>query len=200
MSIYTESIERLINCLSKFPGIGRRSAERIVDYILRASKEEIKELSQAIINVKENIKFCKICNNLTEEDICKICKDPKRQKEIICVVEKPSDVLAIEKASSFWGTYYVLLGRISPLEGKGPNDLKLEGLWERIKKDNVKEIILATNPDTEGEATALYITNQLKDYPVKITRIGIGLPFGSHLEYMDPQTLMKAIESRKDIS
>lgn len=199
MSTYTESIERLIERLIKLPGIGRRSAERIVDYILNTPKDEIKSLSEALYKVKENVQFCRICNNLSEQELCKICQDSRRQKDIVCIVEKPSDATAIEKAGSFPGVYHVLLGSISPLEGKGPSDLKIDGLIQRIKQDNVKEVILATDLDTEGEITALYLTKLIKPLGVKLTRIGVGIPMGSNLEYADSATLSKALESRREV-
>ena len=199
MNIYTESVEKLIERLIKFPGVGRRSAERIVAYILGAPKEEIKSLSEAISNVKENIRFCRICNNLSESELCKICQDERRQKDIICIVEKPTDVTAIEKTGDFHGLYHVLLGSISPLEGKGPSDLKIEGLLERIKQDGVKEVIIATDADTEGEITAIYLTKLIKPLGVNLSRIGLGLPVGSNLEYADSTTLSKSLESRRAI-
>ena len=197
MANYTDSIEKLIESLVKFPGVGRRSAERIVNYILGASKEEVKTLSEGITKVKENVKFCRICNNLSEEDLCKICQDAGRQKDIVCIVEKPTDVTAIEKAGTFRGIYHVLLGSISPLEGRGPSDLKIDQLLERIKQNNIKEIILATDADTEGETTAMYLTKLIKPMGVNLTRIGLGLPFGSNLEYADTTTLSKSLESRR---
>lgn len=199
MLIYTESIEKLIEKLIKLPGIGRRSAERIVGYILNASNGEIKTLTEAISRAKENVRFCRLCNNFSEQELCKICQDSRRQKEILCIVEKPSDVTAIEKAGNFSGVYHVLLGSISPLEGKGPSDLKIDGLISRIKQDNIKEAIIATDADTEGEITALYLTKVIKPLGVKLTRIGVGIPMGSNLEYADSATLSKALESRRDI-
>ena len=199
MSTYTESIEKLIERLSKLPGIGRRSAERIVGYILGAPKEEIKLLLEAIYKVKENVHFCRICNSLSEQELCKICQDDRRKKDIVCIVENPSDVTAIEKAGNFSGVYHVLLGSISPLEGKGPSDLKINGLLQRIKNDNVKEVIIATDLDTEGETTALYLTKLIKPSGVQLTRIAVGIPMGSNLEYADSATLGKALESRREI-
>jgi len=199
MPTYTESIERLIERLIKLPGLGRRSAERIIGYILNAPKEEIKNLADAIYRVKESVRLCRICNNLSEEEICKICDDPRRRKDVICVVEKPSDVTVIEKTGQFSGVYHVLMGSISPLEGRGPNDLKIDGLIERIKQDNIKEVIIATDADTEGEITALYLTKLLKPAGVKLTRIGVGIPMGSNLEYADSSTLSRALESRREI-
>jgi len=199
MTIYPESINRLIERLMKLPGIGRRSAERIVEYILKTSSSEIKSLSEAIAEVKNRIKLCRICNNLSEEEVCSVCKDERRLRSIVCIVENPSDVIAIEKSGGFKGLYHVLLGSISPLEGKGPNDLKIDGLLKRIKEENIQEIIIATDIDTEGETTALYLNKLLKPLGVKITRIGVGVPFGSNLEYIDPSTLAHALESRRQI-
>ncbi len=199
MATYTHSIEKLIESLIKLPGIGRRSAERIIGYILHASREEVKTLSEAIAKVKESVRFCRICNNLSEEELCKICQDTRRQKDLVCIVEQPGDVTAIEKAGNFNGVYHVLLGSISPLEGKGPSDLKIDGLLQRIKQNNVKEIIIATDADIEGETTALYLTKLIKSSGVHLSRIGLGLPVGSSLEYADSTTLSKALESRRAI-
>ena len=199
MTTYTESIEKLIDRLIKLPGIGRRSAERIIEYILNASKEEIKMLLEAIYKTKENVRFCSICNNLSEQELCKICQDNRRQKDMLCIVGKPSDVTAIEKAGNFSGVYHVLLGSIAPLEGKGPGDLKIDSLMKRIKEDNIKEVIIATDADTEGEITALYLTKLIKPLGVQLTRIGVGIPMGSNLEYADATTLSKALESRRPV-
>ncbi|MDD5237332.1 MAG: recombination mediator RecR [Candidatus Omnitrophica bacterium] len=199
MSSYTDSIEKLISALIKFPGIGRRSAERIVNYILSVSKDEVTALTEAISRVKESVRFCRICNSLSDQEVCKICQDSRRQKDIVCVVEKPSDVTAIEKAGSFNGVYHVLLGSISPLEGRGPGDLKIDGLMQRIKQNNIKEIIIATDADIEGETTALYIAKLIKPLGVSLSRIGLGLPVGSNLEYADSTTLSKSLESRRPI-
>jgi recombination protein RecR len=199
MATYTKSIEKLIEKLIKFPGIGRRSAERIIGYILGAPGDEIKALTEAITNVKENVRFCKACNNLSEEELCRICQDPGRNKQVICVVENPVDVTAIEKAGSFNGQYHVLLGSISPLEGKGPADLNIDGLIQRIKQDNIKEVIIATDADIEGETTAIYLAELIRPLGVNLSRIGLGLPVGSNLEYADSTTLSKALDSRRAI-
>lgn len=199
MPSYTESIEKLIDRLSKLPGIGRRSAERIINYILDASKDEVRQLSEALQNVKENVRFCKTCHNLSEEEFCKICQDSRRKKTVVCVVEKPSDVTAIEKAGNFDGVYHVLMGSISPLEGRGPADLKIDTLISRLKQDQISELIIATDADTEGETTALYLTKIIKPLGIKLSRIGLGLPVGSNLEYADSATLSKALQSRRDI-
>lgn len=199
MLVYTGSIEKLIESLIRLPGIGRRSAERIVAYVLNASKDEVRALSESISKVKENVRFCKICNNLSEEELCKICQDTRRSRDIVCIVEKPSDVTAVEKTGDFHGVYHVLLGSISPLEGKGPSDLKIESLMQRIKQDNIKEVIIATDADTEGETTAIYLAQLIKPSGVKLSRIGLGLPVGSNLEYADSTTISKALESRRSI-
>jgi len=199
MASYTDSVEKLIEHLTKLPGIGRRSAERIVNHILSAPADQIKQLSLAIDKVKDSVHFCKVCNNLSEEELCRICKDPSRQKSLICIVEKPGDVAAIEKSGTFNGVYHVLLGSISPLEGRGPADLKIEGLIDRIKQENIKEVIIATDADTEGETTAMYLTKVLKPLGVHLSRIGLGIPVGSNLEYADATTLSKALESRRAV-
>lgn len=199
MSAYTESIEKLIDRLIKLPGIGRRSAERIVGYVLGAPHEEIKSLSEAISKVKENVRFCRICNNLAEQEICKICQDSRRKRDIVCIVEKPADVMVIEKTGKFSGVYHVLLGSISPLEGKGPDDLRIDNLIQRIKQENIKEVIIATDLDTEGETTALYLVKVLRPLGIKLMRIGVGIPMGSNLEYADSATLSKALESRQPV-
>ncbi len=199
MSTYTESIEKLIEHLIKFPGIGRRSAERIVNYILGASKEEVANLADGIRRVKENVRFCRICHNLSEQEICRICSDDRRKKELICIVEKPSDVTAIEKSGNYSGVYHVLLGAISPLDGIAPSDLKIDSLLERVKENNIEEVIIATDADASGETTALYLAKLLKPLGVKISRIGLGLPVGSNLEYADVSTLTVALDSRREL-
>jgi recombination protein RecR len=199
MANYTASIEKLIESLVKLPGVGRRSAERIAAHVLGATNEEIKSLAESLCKVKESVRSCTICNNLSEEETCKICQDLGRQKDTVCVVEKPTDITAIEKAGNFHGTYHVLLGSISPLEGRGPSDLKIDGLILRIKAGGIKEIIIATDADTEGETTAMYLTKLLKPLGVHLSRIGLGLPVGSNLEYADATTLSKSLESRRSI-
>jgi len=199
MAVYTGSIEKLISLLIKLPGIGRRSAERIIGYILDSSDEEIKSLSESIVKVKDSVHFCRICHNLSEQETCAICQDVRRDKNMLCVVERPSDVTSIEKTGSFHGVYHVLLGAIAPLEGKGPSDLKIDSLIKRIKEENIKEVIIATDSDTEGETTALYLAKLIKPLGVNLNRIGLGLPVGSNLEYADSATLSKALESRRPV-
>lgn len=193
------TIEKLIEQLMKLPGIGRRSAQRIVYHILEATKEEVALLGEAIANVKAHVRFCSVCNNFSESEVCGICSDSRRDKKIICVVESPKDVENIERSATFHGTYHVLLGAISPLEGRGPHDLKVDGLIERIKSGAVQEVVIATDSDTEGEATAIFLTKLIRPLGVKAMRIGIGLPVGSNLEYADPATLARAIEGRREI-
>ncbi len=196
---YARSIQGLIKEFSKMPGIGTKTAERLAFYILKLPKEDAARLADAILKVKATIRFCKVCNNLSEGESCLICQDKSRDRNTVCVVEEPNDASAIEKAGKFNGVYHVLLGRLSPLDGIGPESLKINELIERVKKDKPKEVIIATNSDTEGEATALYISKILKPYRLKITRLAYGLPVGSDLKYADQATLMRAIEGRLEI-
>ncbi|NOY87912.1 MAG: recombination protein RecR [FCB group bacterium] len=191
------SVERLVNQLARLPGIGRNT--RLAFHILKLSKEEAFELADAIHEVKEKVGFCSVCNNISETDPCQTCSDPSRQQDIICVVEDSSDAAAIDKAEGFKGLFHVLDGRLSPLDGIGPDDLKIKSLLERIKNNNISEIIIATNPNVEGEATAIYLSRLLKPMGVKVTRIARGLPVGSDLEYADAVTLTRALEGRQDI-
>ncbi|MFB3919745.1 recombination protein RecR [Candidatus Velamenicoccus archaeovorus] len=193
------TIEKLIEELMKLPGIGRRSAQRIVYHMLDTSKEDVTLLTEAITKVKESVRFCSVCNNFSETDVCSICGDLRRDQTIVCVVESPKDVENIERSANFHGTYHVLLGAISPLEGRGPHDLKVDGLIARVKKGEVREVVIATDSDTEGEATAIFLTKLLRPLGVKVMRIGIGLPVGSNLEYADPATLARAMEGRREI-
>jgi len=200
MGVYTESIRILVERLSKLPGIGRRSAESIIAYILDAPEQEIKDLAGAITRVKENVRFCRVCNNLSEEDLCHICRDAGRNKEVLCVVERPTDISSIEKAGIFKGVYHVLHGTIAPLEGRGPQELKIDGLLQRLRDEQIKEIIIATGSDTEGETTAMYLIKVIKPLNVTLSRIGLGLPVGSALEYADAATISVALEARRNIS
>ncbi len=199
MANFPTTLENLINELTKMPGIGRRSAQRIAFYILNVPRTEIQKLVSSIVKAKESICFCKVCNNLSDKETCSICQDQTRQRNSLCIVEGPSDVAVIENSSTFKGMYHVLLGSLAPLEGKGPEDLKINGLLQRIKNEQIKEIIIATDADTEGETTALYLTKLLQPTGVKITRIGLGIPMGSNIEYADSHTLSRAFEHRKEV-
>jgi recombination protein RecR len=192
-----ETVERLINRLGRLPGIGPKSAARLAFHILKLSKEEAGELAEAIIQVKEKVGFCSTCCNIAETDPCPICNDPKRRQDVICVVEEAVDAAALDKAESFNGLFHILGGRLSPLNGIGPDDLHIRELLARIK-DDTSEIIIATNPNVEGEATATYLARLLKPMGVRVTRIARGLPVGSDLEYADAMTLSRALEGRQD--
>lgn len=193
-------MEKLIAEFTKLPGIGQKSAERIVMHILKSPRENAVALSEAILKLKDAIGFCKNCFNLSESEVCHICGDPARDKTTVLVVESPKDILAIEKSGAYKGLYHVLLGAISPLDRVGPDDIKIKELMRRLKSDKIKEVILATDADTEGETTALYISQLLRNQGVKTTRIAYGLPVGSHLEYADQATLARALEGRNQIS
>ena len=194
---YAPPIRRLIGELSRFPGIGEKTATRLATFILRASDDDARRLAESIIEVKEKIRFCSVCFNLSEGDLCEICKDTSRDRKVICVVEEPNSLMAIEESGSFRGTYHVLHGILSPLDGIGPDQLKLKELLERVLSDEVKEIIVATNPSVQGESTALLITKLVRDKGIDVTRIALGVPVGGDLKYMDKMTLAKAIEFRR---
>lgn len=196
---HSDTIARLIEGLSRLPGLGQRSAERIAFYLLKAPAEQTARLAQAILDIKSKIKACSTCNNITEQDPCALCQDPRRTSDEICVVEQPPDILSIEKTHEFHGRYHVLLGAISPLDGVGPDNLKINGLVERVKKEKIKEIIIATNPTSEGEVTAIYLAKVLKPFGLKITRLARGIPMGSNLEYIDSSTMTKALEGRREV-
>jgi recombination protein RecR len=198
MQYYSDSIQRAIDELSKLPGIGRKSAQRLVFYLLKIPKHEVAELTKAIIDIKDKAKYCSTCNNITEHDPCSICANEKRNRTIICVVEEANDVMAFEKTGEFKGTYHVLGGSLSPLDGIGPDDLKIKELLKRLDS-NTEEIIIATNPNAEGEATALYLSKLIKPLGIKITRIARGIPIGTDIEYTDEITLARAIEGRSTI-
>ena len=199
MSTFPTSMKALIEEFSKMPGIGPKTAQRLAFYILRASKTEAEALSRAVIKVKESVRFCRVCNNLSDEELCGICKGPSRDRSLLCVVEEPGDISTIEKAGNFNGVYHVLLGSLSPLDGIGPSDLKIKELLDRVKKERFKEIIIATDFNTEGEATALYLLKVLKNSGAKLTRVAYGIPVGSDLEYADQATIMKAFEGRREV-
>lgn len=195
MALYPKHLEELINLFKKFPTVGQRSAERFSSYLLKSSPEEINALAEAILNLRK-IKFCSICYNITETQPCEICSDGRRDRGTICVVEEHSDFIALEK-TEYNGLYHILGGRISPLEGVGPDDLKIEELMERIKKNQPREIIIATNTDTEGETTALYLSELIKPLNVSHSRIAYGLSAGSNIANVDQLTLRRAMEGRK---
>ena len=192
-----EPIARLINEFSKLPSVGRKSAERYAYHIIRASDEQAKSFADAIMNLKAKIKFCEVCGSYTEESPCKICRT--RSSNVICVVKEPKDAMAIEKTGDFKGVYHILHGTINPLAGVGPNDIRIKELLERVGKEEISEVIIATNPDVEGEATAMYIAKILKPLGVKVSRIAQGISMGSELEYADEVTLSKAISDRKEM-
>ncbi len=199
MPIHAEPIERLINELTKLPGIGRKTAARLTFHILRIPRKDAQELARGIIDVKEKIQLCSVCFDLTDKDPCRICSDSRRNDEVICVVEEPNDLMAIEGAGDFHGKYHVLHGTLSPLEGIGPEDIKAKELLKRLEAGGVKEVIMATNPNVEGGATALYLTELIKPLGVKVTRIAYGIPMGGDIEYTDRETLAKALEGRREI-
>jgi recombination protein RecR len=196
MNDYAEPIARLIDELRKLPGIGQKTAQRLAYDLLRRPSEDAERLSRAIREVKEKIRYCSRCNNFSDQDPCNYCTSPSRTQEIICVVEEPHDILPIEKTREYHGQYHVLHGVLSPINGIGPDDLKLKNLLERLREGNVREIILATNPNVEGEATAIYLAKLLKPTGVRVSRIALGLPMGSDLEFADEVTMSKALEGR----
>jgi recombination protein RecR len=199
MALHAKPIDHLIEALTKLPGVGRKTASRLAFHILRSSLSEAQGLARAILDVKEKIRLCSICFNLTDEDPCWICRDERRSREILCVVEGPNDLIAIENTGVFKGRYHVLHGTISPLEGMGPDDIKIRELVERIQREGAVEVILATNPTVEGGATALYLTDLIKPLGTKVTRIAFGIPMGGEIEYSDGMTLSKALEGRREV-
>lgn len=199
MDYYALPIANLIEQLSKLPGIGRKTAQRLAFYILEMDTIEVEKLAKAITDAKEKIHYCSICCNLTDTDPCRICRDDRRDKSIICVVEGAKDVIAMEKTREYKGLYHVLHGTISPMDNIGPNEIKVKELLNRVYEGKVEEVILATNPTVEGEATALYIAKLLKPLGIKTTRIAHGIPVGGDLEYFDEVTLSKAMENRREL-
>jgi recombination protein RecR len=191
-----DSIEKLVEEFSNFPGIGKKTAQRMAFFVLKQRQEESEALAQAILDVKSKVRYCPVCFNITEDDPCAICKDVKKDRSTICVVEEANDVAALERTSQYKGLYHVLGGVLSPLDGIGPEDLKIKELLSRLKDKQIKEVILATNPSTEGEATAIYLSRLIKPLGVKVTRIARGLPAGGDLEYADQTTLANALEGR----
>jgi len=196
---YPRLVENLIDQLMKLPGIGRRSAERMVFWFLDNSKNSVQEFSESIVHLKEGLKLCRECNNLSEADVCLVCSNPQRDQTTICVVEDHRHLLAIERTGTYKGLYYVLLGAISPTQGRGPEDLKLHYLVDKVKSGKIKEVVIATDPDTEGEMTAIHLVNELRPTGVELSRIGLGIPVGSSLEYADMSTLTMSMTSRRPI-
>jgi recombination protein RecR len=197
---YPEPVARLIDALQRLPGIGPKTAQRLTFFLLKRPAEEVRELSQALVAVKDRIVYCQTCFNVTDQDPCRICADPARDGRLLCVVEEPNDLLAMERTGEFRGRYHVLLGALSPLDGIGPEDLKVRELLARLDAGGMQEVILATNPNVEGEATALYLARLLRPLGIRVTRIARGLPVGGDLEYADQVTLSKALEGRREIS
>ena len=199
MSYYSPSIEKLIESFEKLPSIGHKTAQRLAFYMLDITNEEAEEFTNSILNAKKNLHFCSKCFNISDTDPCNICSNPKRDESIICVVEDVRDVIAMERTHEFKGVYHILHGSISPMNGVGPDDIKIKELLTRVMNGNVKEIILATNPRVEGEATSMYISKLLRPMGIKTTRIARGIPVGGDLEYTDEITLTKALEGRSEI-
>ena len=198
MSQFAEPMARLIAELKKLPGIGAKSAQRLAFHILRSSSEDAEALADSVREIKEKLRLCSVCNNITDVDPCAFCNNTDRDHHVICVVEEPQNVGAIEKTREFKGVYHVLMGALSPLQGIGPDDLKIKGLLGRVT-NGVSEVILATNPNVEGEATAIYLARLLKPLGVRVTRIAMGVPVGSDLEYADEVTMHKAMEGRREV-
>jgi recombination protein RecR len=196
---YPEPVARLIDALQRLPGIGPKTAQRLTFFLLKRPADEVRELSEALMAVKERIVYCRVCFNVTDQDPCRICADPARETGLICIVEEPNDLLAMERTGEFRGRYHVLLGALSPLDGIGPEDLKIRELLARLDAGGTTEVILATNPNVEGEATALYLAKLLRPLGVRVTRIARGLPVGGDIEYADQVTLSKALEGRREI-
>lgn len=199
MKYYAKPLNRLINELAKLPGIGGKTAQRLAFHILSMDDKSAMELAEAISDAKRSMTYCSVCGNLTDTDPCAICADESRDKSVICVVESPKDVVAMEKIREYRGYYHVLHGAISPMDGIGPDDINLKSLIMRLQDENVKELIIATNPNIEGEATAMYIARLIKPSGIKVTRIAHGIPVGGDLEYADEVTLLKAMEGRREL-
>jgi recombination protein RecR len=197
MKSYAQPIKRLIDELAKLPGIGTKTAARLANYILRATPDDVEKLAESLVEVKRRIRLCRICLNPTEEDVCHICRNTQRDQHVICVVEEPDALAAIEESGVFHGTYHVLHGALAPLDGIGPEHLRLGELQKRVSEGSVQELILATNPNVQGESTALLITRMFKDSHIRITRIATGVPMGGDLKYVDKMTISKSLEFRR---
>lgn len=199
MSYIVPSLERLTDCFAALPGIGRKTASRLAMYILTSPEKTAKSFAEAMVSARENIKYCKCCQNLTDSAVCPVCASPTRDRSLICVVEQPQDVMAFERVREYNGLYHVLHGAISPIDGVGPDDLKIKELMTRLSDDTVKEIIIATDPTVEGETTASYISRLVKPLGIKATRLAYGIPVGGDLEYADEVTLARAFEGRNEL-
>jgi recombination protein RecR len=199
MPDFAEPLARLIQEFKHLPGIGQKSAQRLAFHVLRASREDAEHLAQALLDVKDKLGLCEVCNNISDAELCPFCRDPKRDRTVMCVVEEPHNIVGIETTRQYTGLYHVLHGSISPLRGIGPEQLKIHSLLRRLEPGEVQEIILATNPTVEGEATAAYLSKLLKPLGVKVTRIAMGIPVGSDLEFADEVTLMKSFENRREM-
>jgi recombination protein RecR len=199
MSFFPSSLENLIDKFASLPGVGRKSAQRLAFYILGLPEAEAKSFAAAVIEAKNNVRCCKICQNLTEDEICPICASDRRDRSIICVVSEPRDVLSIERGHEYNGLYHVLHGVLSPMSHVGPDDIRIKELLLRAAEPEVEEVIMATNPDTEGEATAMYISRLLKPFDIKVTRLAYGIPVGSNLEFTDDATLNRALDGRTEM-
>ena len=199
MPDFAEPLARLITEFKRLPGIGQKSAQRIAFHVMRGAREEAEHLAAAILDVKDKLGLCRVCNNISESDLCLQCRDPHRDSSVVCVVEEPHNIVGIETTRQFEGRYHVLHGALSPLRGIGPEALKIKGLVERIGQGEIQEVIVATNPTVEGEAPAVYLARLLKPLGVKVTRIGMGIPVGSDLEFADEVTISKAMEGRREM-
>lgn len=199
MPDFAEPLTRLIQEFKRLPGIGQKSAQRLAFHVLRSSQEDADRLVAAVQDVKTKLGLCEVCNNISDGELCPFCRDTNRDRSVLCVVEEPNDILPIETTRQFQGLYHVLHGAISPLRGIGPDQLRIQNLLTRMESDEIREIILATNPNVEGEATAAYLSRLLKPLGVKVTRIGMGIPVGSNLEFADEVTMMKSLENRREL-
>jgi recombination protein RecR len=199
MPDFAEPLARLINEFKRLPGIGQKSAQRIAFHVLRAGREDAEHLAQALLDVKDKLGLCRVCNNISDSELCQYCSNPGRDARVVCVVEEPHNIVGIETTRQFEGQYHVLHGSLSPLRGVGPESLKIKGLVERIGQGEIEEVIVATNPTVEGEATAVYLARLLKPLGVKVTRIAMGIPVGSDLEFADEVTMSKSLEGRREM-
>ncbi len=197
--LFSPVLERLVEALRRLPGIGPKTASRLTFYILTMENSEVEEMARALVEAKQKIKQCARCRNLTEDTLCPICRDERRDSTLLCIVQEPRDIPVIEKTGQFKGRYFVLHGALSPLEGLGPSELKIPLLLQQLKAGEIKEVIVATNPNVEGDATAYYLADVLKSMDIKVTRIGFGLPVGGDLEYADELTMARALEARREI-